>query len=317
MRAIRIATRKSPLALWQAEFAAEQIRGLDSQCQVEILGMVTQGDKLLGQPLASLGGKGLFVKELEQAMYRDRADLAVHSMKDVPMELPPGMHLAVILPPGMRLAVILARENALDAFVSNRYRTLDELPQGARLGTSSLRRRSQLLAARPDLDVADLRGNVNTRLAKLDAGEFDAIVLAQAGLIRLGLSDRISASIDSGICLPAAGQGAVGIEIRADDEALAEFLAPLNDPATASCVRAERAMSRELQGNCQVPIASHAQLNGDQLELTGVVADLAGRRVLRVAKQGQADQPEQLGQQVADELRRQGAGDILAAIVFG
>lgn len=305
MRTIRIATRKSPLALWQAEFAADQIRKLHPQIAIEICGMVTQGDRILGQPLSQVGGKGLFVKELEQAMYEHRADLAVHSMKDVPMELPPGMNLSVIF----------SREDPLDAFVSNNYASLDDLPQAARLGTSSLRRRSQILAARPDLQVLDLRGNVNTRLAKLDAGEFDAIVLAKAGLIRLGMADRIRSSISTDICLPAVGQGAVGIEIREDDTELADLLAPLNDIPTALCVFAERAMSRDLGGNCQVPVAGHAVLSGSDLDLVGVVADLSGSKRLRVSLSGSKDQPEQLGHAVAAELKRAGADEILANIL--
>jgi hydroxymethylbilane synthase len=305
MRTIRIATRKSPLALWQAEFVAQQICQLYPRQQVELCPMVTQGDRILDSPLSAVGGKGLFVKELEQAMYEGRADLAVHSMKDVPMDLPPGMQLPVIFP----------REDPLDAFVSNNFQTLDDLPQGARLGTSSLRRRSQLLAARPDLDIRDLRGNVNTRLGKLDAGDFDAIVLAKAGLIRLGMAERISSSIHAEVCLPAVGQGAVGIEIRQDDGELAEWLKPLSDEVTTCCVLAERAMGRELQGNCQVPVAGHARLTGDQLELTGVVADLTGNRVLKVIRSASVQNADALGREVAAELRKQGADQILAQIL--
>lgn len=305
MRKIRIATRKSPLALWQAEFAADKIRELHPSISVEIHGMVTQGDRILGQPLSQVGGKGLFVKELEQAMYENRADLAVHSMKDVPMDLPPGMSLSVIFP----------REDPLDAFVSNNYASLDDLPQGARLGTSSLRRKSQILAARPDLQVRDLRGNVNTRLSKLDEGEFDAIVLAKAGLIRLGMSERIRSAIPQETCLPAVGQGAVGVEIREDDLELADLLAPLNDHQTRVCVLAERAMSRDLQGNCQVPVAGHAVFEYDRLELTGVVADLSGNRVLKLTRSGMADDPEKLGKHVAAGLIDRGARDILTSIL--
>lgn len=307
MRTIRIATRKSPLALWQAEFAADEIRRLHPSLSVEIHGMVTQGDRILGQPLSQVGGKGLFVKELEQAMYDKRADLAVHSMKDVPMDLPPGMSLPVMF----------SREDPFDAFVSNDYESLNDLPGGARLGTSSLRRKSQILAARPDLEVLDLRGNVNTRLAKLDAGEFDAIILAKAGLIRLGMADRVRSSIPAEICLPAVGQGAVGIEIREDDAELAELLAPLNDHQTATCVLAERAMSRELQGNCQVPVAGHAVLEGEDLVMTGVVADLKGATNLRVTRFGNTADPESLGRAVAAELINLGADEILAGILQG
>lgn len=307
MRTIRIATRKSPLALWQAEFAADEIRRLHPSLSVEIHGMVTKGDRILGQPLSQVGGKGLFVKELEQAMYDKRADLAVHSMKDVPMDLPPGMSLPVMF----------SREDPFDAFVSNDYGSLNDLPGGARLGTSSLRRKSQILAARPDLEVLDLRGNVNTRLAKLDAGEFDAIILAKAGLIRLGMADRVRSSIPAAICLPAVGQGAVGIEIREDDAELAELLAPLNDHQTATCVLAERAMSRELQGNCQVPVAGHAVLEGEDLVMTGVVADLKGATNLRVTRFGNTADPESLGRAVAAELINLGADEILAGILQG
>jgi hydroxymethylbilane synthase len=305
MRTIRIATRKSPLALWQAEFAADEIRRLHPSVPVEIHGMVTQGDRILGQPLSQVGGKGLFVKELEQAMYDKRADLAVHSMKDVPMDLPPGMSLPVMF----------SREDPLDAFVSSGYTSLEELPAGARLGTSSLRRKSQILSARSDLQILDLRGNVNTRLAKLDAGEFDAIILAKAGLIRLDMADRVRSSIPATTCLPAVGQGAVGIEIREDDTELAELLAPLNDDRTQCCVLAERAMSRELQGNCQVPVAGYAVLEAGELVLTGVVADLEGVRNLRVTRIGSSEEPEALGVQVAAELIGKGADEILASIL--
>jgi len=305
MRTIRIATRKSPLALWQAEFAADKIRRLHPSVSVEIHGMVTQGDRILEQPLSKVGGKGLFVKELEQAMYDKRADLAVHSMKDVPMDLPPGMSLPVIF----------SREDPLDAFVSNDYASLDELPAGGRLGTSSLRRKSQILAARSDLQIMDLRGNVNTRLAKLDAGEFNAIILAKAGLIRLDMADRVRSSIPATTCLPAVGQGAVGIEIREDDVELAELLAPLNDDQTRCCVLAERAMSRKLQGNCQVPVAGYAVLEAEELVLTGVVADLEGVRNLRVTLAGSAEKPEVLGAQVAAELLAKGADEILTTIL--
>jgi len=272
---------------------------------VEIHGMVTQGDRILEQPLSKVGGKGLFVKELEQAMYDKRADLAVHSMKDVPMDLPPGMSLPVIF----------SREDPLDAFVSNDYASLDELPAGGRLGTSSLRRKSQILAARSDLQIMDLRGNVNTRLAKLDAGEFNAIILAKAGLIRLDMADRVRSSIPATTCLPAVGQGAVGIEIREDDVELAELLAPLNDDQTRCCVLAERAMSRKLQGNCQVPVAGYAVLEAEELVLTGVVADLEGVRNLRVTLAGSAEKPEVLGAQVAAELIAKGADEILTTIL--
>ena len=242
---IRIATRKSPLALWQAEYIQQRLLELNPGLQVELVKMVTQGDKILDTPLAKVGGKGLFVKELEVGMLNGDADIAVHSMKDVPVEFPAGLHLAVIC----------EREDPRDAFVSNRFTSIEDLPHGATVGTSSLRRQCQLRAWRPDLKISDLRGNVNTRLAKLDEGKYDAIILASAGLIRLGFSDRIRAFLDTDICLPAIGQGAVGVECRVDDERINALLEPLNHERTHTCVMAERAMNHRLEGGCQVPIA--------------------------------------------------------------
>ena len=301
---IRIATRKSPLAMWQAEHVAAALRAAHPGIRVELLGMSTQGDKILDTPLAKIGGKGLFVKELEQGMLDGSADIAVHSMKDVPVELPEGLHLPVIM----------EREDPRDAFVSNEYASLDELPRGARVGTSSLRRQCQLLARRPDLKLLPLRGNVNPRLRKLDEGEYDAIILAAAGLIRLEFGDRIRAFIEPEQSLPAIGQGAVGIECRADDERVNRLIAPLHDADTASRVLAERAMNNRLEGGCQVPIAGHAILEGDELWLRGLVGSVDGGTVVRDEIRGPREQAESLGVTLAERLLEAGAGDILRAL---
>jgi len=301
---IRIATRKSPLAMWQAEHVADALRRLHDGLVVEIIGMSTRGDQMLDAPLAKVGGKGLFVKELEVGMLAGEADIAVHSMKDVPVEFPEGLHLAAIL----------EREDPLDAFVSNRYASLAELPLGSRVGTSSLRRQCQLAARRPDLQIAPLRGNVNTRLRKLDEGEFDAIILAAAGLIRLGFSERIRARIDTDDSLPAIGQGAIGIECRSDDERVHRLIAPLHHPATAERVIAERAMNARLHGGCQVPIAGHAVHRDGQLHLRGLVGMPDGSRVMRAERSGPVDDAERIGTEVAEDLLGQGAGDVLAAL---
>jgi len=302
-RTYRIATRRSQLALWQAEHVAARMEAAGAR--VELLPMVTQGDRILDVPLAKIGGKGLFVKELEAAMLEGRADLAVHSIKDVPMELPPGLSITAIL----------TREDPRDAFVSNSAGTLAALPQGARVGTSSLRRQCQLKALRPDLQLLDLRGNVNTRLARLDAGDYDAIILAAAGLRRLEMSARIAEAIGPGTLLPAVGQGAIGIEARDDDEELRDILAGLHHADTASCVLAERALNRALQGGCQVPIAAHAVLDGDTLQLRALVGTVDGTRVLRAEGSGPRSAPEQLGESVAAELLAGGAADILRALL--
>ncbi|HEX4975148.1 MAG TPA: hydroxymethylbilane synthase [Pseudomonadales bacterium] len=301
---IRIATRRSALALWQAEFVKAQLQARHPGLKVELVEMVTQGDKILDVPLAKIGGKGLFVKELEQALLHGEADIAVHSMKDVPMELPDGLELYAIC----------EREDHRDALVSNTYASLDALPQGALLGTSSLRRQCQLSALRPDLTIKSLRGNVNTRLDKLDAGQFDAIVLAAAGLIRLNLQSRIRQFIDETLCLPACGQGAVGIECRSDDDTVKALLAPLNHPATALTVQAERAFNRRLEGGCQVPIGAFAVLNGEALNLRGLVGQPNGRLVIRGEISGPANQAQQLGFELADRLLAQGADKILATV---
>ncbi len=298
---IRIATRKSPLAMWQAEHVAAALKAAHPGIRVELLGMSTQGDKILDTPLAKIGGKGLFVKELEQGMLEGSADIAVHSMKDVPVELPEGLHLPVIM----------AREDPRDAFVSNEYASLDELPRGARVGTSSLRRQCQIMARRPDLELLPLRGNVNTRLRKLDEGEYDAIILAAAGLIRLEFGDRIRAFIEPEQSLPAIGQGAVGIECRADDDRVNSLIAPLHDADTASRVLAERAMNNRLEGGCQVPIAGHAILEGDQLWLRGLVGSVDGKVIVRGEIRGDRDQAETLGVTLADRLLADGAREIL------
>ena len=308
MRTLKIATRESPLALWQAEHVRAELLAFHPSLEVELLGMTTRADQWLQTPLAKIGGKGLFVKELEEAMLRGEADLAVHSMKDVPMELPPGL----------MLHTICQREDPRDAFVSNKYPTLESLPEGAVLGTSSLRRQCQILQRRPDLRVKSLRGNVNTRLRKLDEAEFDAIILASAGLVRLGFRERIAQPIALETCMPAGGQGAVGIEIRSDDSELMELLQPLAHRETDTCVRAERAMNYKLNGSCQVPIAAHAKLltqNGLQrLRLEGLVGDASGKTIVRAAAESSMNESEQLGIEVAEQLLAQGAGEILAQV---
>ena len=301
---LTIATRKSPLALWQAHDVRDRLLRAHPDLQVDLLTLSTQGDRILDTPLAKIGGKGLFVKELENALLDGRADLAVHSMKDVPMAFPPGL----------MLATICAREDARDALVTRDGQCLAALAHGARIGTSSLRRQCQLRALRPDLQILDLRGNVNTRLAKLDGGEFDAIVLACAGLIRLGLGDRISAHLPAETLLPAVGQGAVGIECRSDDSRLHRLLAPLHDDATARRVRAERAMNERLAGGCQVPIAGHALERDGGLWLRGLVGAVDGSRILQADLAGPADAPEELGIAVAEALLAQGADRLLAAL---
>ncbi|OLU33220.1 hydroxymethylbilane synthase [Pseudomonas sp. PA15(2017)] len=303
-REIRIATRKSALALWQAEYVKARLEQAHPGLRVSLVPMVSRGDKLLDAPLAKIGGKGLFVKELETALLDDQADIAVHSMKDVPMDFPEGLGLFCIC----------EREDPRDAFVSNTYDSLDVLPAGSVVGTSSLRRQAQLLARRPDLKIHFLRGNVNTRLAKLDAGEYDAIILAAAGLIRLGFEDRIRASIGVEHSLPAGGQGAVGIECRVGDAELQQLLVPLNHTETALRVTAERAMNKRLNGGCQVPIACYAILEGEQLWLRGLVGEPDGSRLLRAEQRGSAEDAERLGIDVAETLLAQGAGEILKAI---
>ncbi len=303
-RTLRIATRKSPLALWQANFVKDRLEALHPDLQVELVPMSTQGDKILDTPLAKVGGKGLFVKELETAMLEGRADIAVHSMKDVPVEFPDGLGLHTIC----------EREDPRDAFVSNHFNQIDELPQGAVVGTSSLRRQCQLRAARPDLVIRDLRGNVNTRLAKLDAGEYDAIILAAAGLKRLEMAHRIAAFIEPEQSLPANGQGAVGIECRLDDHDLHALLAPLEHPETRIRVLTERAMNRALQGGCQVPIGAYALVQGEEVWLRGLVGSPDGARVIRDEIRGPLAEGEALGHTLAQRLLAAGADVILAEV---
>jgi len=302
MKKLVIATRRSRLALWQAEHIAARLRKLHQGLQVELLPLSTRGDELIDRRLDEAGGKGLFVKELENAMADGRAQLAVHSMKDMPAELPPGFELAAIT----------AREDPRDAFVSLKYKTFGEMPGGATVGTSSLRRQSQVVERHPGLEVLLLRGNVETRLAKLDRGEYDAIVLATAGLTRLGLEARITAHLGADEMLPAPGQGALGIECRSDEREVIALLMLLADPATSACVRAERAVSRALGGSCTLPLAAYAiRVQGDRLRLRALVASADGKRVVRQELEGAAADPEALGNRVAEDLRRQGAAEIL------
>ena len=298
---LRIATRKSPLALWQAEHVAAQLISAHPGLQVELVTMSTQGDRILDTPLAKIGGKGLFVKELEQGMLEGRADIAAHSIKDVPMEFPEGLYLSTIL----------EREEPCDAFVSNEHESLDTLPEGAIVGTSSLRRRCQLLNRRPDLDIRDLRGNVNTRLSKLDNGEYDAIVLACAGLIRLQMESRVRHRIAADWILPAVGQGAIGLEAREGDDEVLELISVLDHAETRDRVIAERALNARLQGGCQVPIASHALLEDDQLWLRGLVGETDGSRIVSAEARGNRADAASLGEAVADDLLAQGADKIL------
>lgn len=299
MNSITIATRESPLALWQAHFVEAELKRHHPGIEVKLLGMTSRGDQLLDKPLYKVGGKGLFVKELETALLDERADIAVHSMKDVPM----------VLPPGLTLGVICEREDPRDALVG--VTSFDDLPEGARLGTSSLRRSCQVMQRRPDLQIGFLRGNVNTRLAKLDAGEFDAIILACAGLKRLGFDDRIGAAIDEDFLLPAGGQGAVGIEHRETDSRIAELLAPLAHEETSRRVIAERTVVRRLDGGCDVPIASFAVTEGDSLWLRARVGSSDGKTV--IVSEARGSEPEALGIEVADALIARGAAEILKA----
>jgi hydroxymethylbilane synthase len=303
-KTLKIATRQSPLALWQANYVKDCLQQLYPDLIVELVPMVTKGDVILDSPLAKIGGKGLFVKELENALLNKEADIAVHSMKDVPMQFPEGLGLAVIC----------KREDPRDAFVSNSYRTFDELPQSAVVGTSSLRRQCQLKALRPDLDIRSLRGNVGTRLSKLDNGDYDAIILASAGLIRLGLADRIASFIEVEQSLPAAGQGAVGIECRTDDVQVKQLLAPLADAETTCCVLAERAMNNHLQGGCQVPIGGYAVLQQGQLYLRALVGNVNGSQIIRAEGKSAVKNADVLGVQIAEQLLAQGAEKILQSI---
>ncbi len=298
---IRIATRKSPLALWQAEEVARQLKQHHPDIEVELLKIVSKGDKFLDAPLAKIGGKGLFVKELEQAMLDGEADIAVHSMKDVPMEFPPGLHLPVIM----------EREDPTDAFVSNNYASLEELPDNARIGSSSLRRQLQIKEMMPNAEMLNLRGNVNSRLQKLDNGDFDAIILATAGLLRLEFDERIRSRIPAEQSLPSVGQGAVGIECRVGDDRVESLLAPLNHVDTHTRLIAERAMNHRLNGGCQVPIAGYALLEGDEIYLRGLVGRPDGSEVVRGEVRGHRNDAAALGEQLAEQLLQDGADVIL------
>nr|WP_086939222.1 hydroxymethylbilane synthase [Thaumasiovibrio occultus] len=300
-RPLRIATRQSALALWQAEYVKAELEKIHPQLEVVLVPMVTKGDIILDTPLAKVGGKGLFVKELENAMLEDRADIAVHSMKDVPVEFPEGLGLVTIC----------ERGDPRDAFVSNHYASIDELPQGAVVGTSSLRRECQLRAARPDLVVKSLRGNVNTRLKKMDDGEFDAIILACAGLQRLKMDARIRQALPPEQSLPAVGQGAVGIECRLNDQWVIDLLKPLSDTDTTDRVLCERAMNNHLEGGCQVPIGSYSELDGDNIWLRALVGEPDGSQIIAGEIRGLRSDAEQLGRTLAQELLDRGADDIL------
>jgi len=301
---LRIATRKSALAMWQAEHVASRLQAIHSDLTVELVGMMTRGDIILDTPLAKIGGKGLFVKELETGMLEGIADIAVHSMKDVPMAFPEGLHLPIIM----------EREDPTDAFVSNTFESIDALPQGARVGTCSLRRQTQIREYRPDIKILDLRGNVNTRLAKLDNDEYDAIILASAGLIRLGFQDRIRQGISVEQSLPAMGQGAVGIECREDDARVNELLVPLIHDDTAIRVKAERALNNRLNGGCQVPVAGYSILQGDQIWLRGLIGYPNGSAIYRAEKTGPIDEAEAIGVAVAESLLEQGGRGVLESI---
>ena len=298
---LRIATRQSALALWQANHVATRLRAEHPGLAIKLVPLSTRGDQILDRPLAAIGGKGLFLKELEVAMLDGHADIAVHSLKDVPMELEKEF----------ALGAVLERADPADAFVSGKFERLDQLPHGARVGTSSLRRQAQLRALRPDLEISDLRGNVGTRLSKLDAGNYDAVILACAGLERLGEGRRIRSRLQPPQWLPAAAQGAIAIEYRTGDERVAALLQPLDDPETSVCVRAERALTRHLQGSCQVPIAAWCVHTEAGLHLSGLVGDAATGKLMRADGASAADAPDALGHAVAEKLLALGAGKLL------
>ncbi|OCG59081.1 hydroxymethylbilane synthase [Gilliamella sp. Nev5-1] len=298
---IRIATRKSPLALWQANFVKQQLLAAHPNLTVDLLPMTTKGDVLLDSPLSKIGGKGLFVKQLEQAILNNEADIAVHSIKDIPAEFPEGL----------ALTTICKRDDVRDAFISNKYSNLDELPNNAVVGTSSLRRQCQLRAKYPHLQIKELRGNVGTRLAKLDNNEYDAIILAAVGLKRLALDGRIKQYIDTSLILPAVGQGAIGIETRINDKQILDILSVLDDKNSHICIQAERAMNKALQGGCQVPIACYSQLNNNTLLLEGLVGCIDGSNIIKASLKGSLTEAERLGQELANCLLKQGAKTIL------
>ncbi len=300
-KTLKIATRKSPLALWQAKHVKARLEHHHPGLNIELIKMTTKGDQILNSPLSKIGGKGLFIKELEVGMMEGVADIAVHSMKDVPYEIPPGFELGAIL----------KRENPFDAFVSNNFDSVNDLPQGAKVGTCSMRRIVQLKAIRPDLEILDLRGNVNTRLQKLDDGEYDAIILACAGLIRLKFEDRIKQQIPAEQSLPAVGQGAVGIEIRENDQEILDLIAPLIDTETSYRITCERAMNARLEGGCSVPIAGYSTIEDDRITLTGLVGNVDTGVILKEQVSGSIDESERLGIVLADKLISLGAKDIL------
>lgn len=302
---LKIGTRQSLLALWQSNFIAGELRKEYPNCEVTLKKIVTKGDRILDVPLAQIGGKGLFTKEIEEELLDGTVDLAVHSLKDMP----------TVLPEGLCLTVITSRANVGDAFVSNKYNSFAELPQGAVLGTSSLRRRAQLLAARPDLKIVDLRGNVDTRLRKLDEGNMDAIILAAAGLQRLGHGDRIKEIISTSVCLPAVGQGALAIECRTDNTEVREMLAFLNDKATKQATDAERAFLGLVEGGCQVPIGVHAEVQDNEIKIEAIIASLDGSTVLRNTISGDAEKAVKLGQKLGHKMLSEGGQDILATIL--
>lgn len=303
MRKISIGTRGSKLALWQAEWVSSEIRKLKPDLEISLAKIKTTGDKILDVPLAKVGGKGLFVKEIEEALLRKDIDIAVHSMKDVPTDLPSGLHLAAIC----------KREDPRDAFITQRsdIKSISDLPEGAVIGTSSLRRSCQLLNIRPDLRIVQLRGNLDTRLRKLDEGQFDVVILAAAGIKRLGFESRITGILPIDISLPAVGQGAIGIECRRDDEFINNLISLLNDPETSVCVRAERAFLKKLEGGCQVPIAAYARIERGFLVIDGLVGSLSGNRLIRGHTEGQKEECEELGTKLAEDILSRGAKEIL------
>ena len=302
---IRIATRKSPLALWQANFVKQNLLLAHKDLTVELIPMVTQGDIILDSPLSKIGGKGLFVKQLEQAILNNEADIAVHSIKDIPAQFPEGL----------MLAAICQRDEVRDAFVANKYASLNDLPEGAIVGTSSLRRQCQLRSHYPHLIIKDLRGNVGTRLNKLDDGQYDAIILASVGLKRLSLEHRITQYIDTDLMLPAVGQGAIGIESRTDDKQILDIISVLDDKKSRACIQAERAMNNALQGGCQVPIAGYCRLNNDELMLQGLVGRVDGSKIIKQQITGFINEAESLGEKLAKQLLNQGADLILTELL--
>ena len=302
---IRIATRKSPLALWQANFVKQNLLLAHKDLKVELIPMVTQGDIILDSPLSKIGGKGLFVKQLEQAILNNEADIAVHSIKDIPAQFPEGL----------MLAAICQRDEVRDAFVANKYTSLNDLPEGAIVGTSSLRRQCQLRSHFPHLIIKDLRGNVGTRLNKLDDGQYDAIILASVGLKRLSLEHRITQYIDTDLILPAVGQGAIGIESRTDDKQILDIISVLDDKKSRACIQAERAMNNALQGGCQVPIAGYCRLNNDELTLQGLVGRVDGSKIIKQQITGFINEAESLGEKLAKQLLNQGADLILTELL--